>query len=191
MGTPSISQTQSPTNKRTPTMTDRCGWWCAGHNSAWLEKCQWSICSDCSSCPFPSPDVCEWWCRGLEDQCSWQSCSGCHVCTDSPTHSRPTSSPAPSLAPSPSAFTADPCGQSRPWNDISIQSALGMTFRGVTIRTDGGVDLCKDCAVRCWLQMRGLCAGLAWEEGQRRCTYFSRIDGVVIGSATVAVTTTS
>merc|ERR1712137_1229116 len=34
-----------------------------------------------------------------------------------------------------------------------LHSASGAAFEGATIRTDGGVKLCQDCANRCYVQM--------------------------------------
>merc|ERR1719401_1483781 len=45
----------------------------------------------------------------------------------------------------------------------TLQSADEFTFCGETIRTDGGLHLCNDCAVRCWLQMSGECVGVVME----------------------------
>jgi hypothetical protein len=66
-------------------------------------------------------------------------------------------------------------------------------LRGTAMRTDGGVKLCNDCAVRCWLQMKGECVGFVMEyyegnTGRGSCTYFSDIDGIVPEGGT-AVTT--
>jgi len=65
-----------------------------------------------------------------------------------------------------------------------LQAADEYTFCGETIRTDGGLHLCNDCAVRCWLQLSGRCVGVVMEysEGSTThgsCTYFSRIDSLV------------
>ena len=50
-----------------------------------------------------------------------------------------------------------------------LQAADGYTLRGEVIRTDGGLHVCDDCAVRCWLQMSGQCVGVVMEyyDGER------------------------
>merc|ERR1711920_294531 len=66
------------------------------------------------------------------------------------------------------------------WNR-DLQSAVGATFEGATIRTDHGVRACQDCAQRCFLQI-GDCVGFVFEPYSRgdrgKCTYFSRIGHV-------------
>jgi len=116
----------------------------------------------------------------------------------------PTPIPAPTAAPTASptagqtlaldAFVADPCGAGWPErkgrSGIPLLSANGVTFQGATIRTDGGVRLCEDCAARCWLQMAQVpCVGFVRTKSWQ-CTYFSRIDSVVEeGGDPTAVTT--
>merc|ERR1712048_26166 len=73
--------------------------------------------------------------------------------------------------------------------NIPVQSADGYTFCGETIRTDGGLHVCNDCAVRCWLQMSDQCVGVVMEyngDSRGSCTYFSRIDNVVRSRSGVA-----
>merc|ERR1712014_464274 len=68
--------------------------------------------------------------------------------------------------------------QSCSWAD-DLQSASGVSLEGATIRTDGGVKLCQDCANRCYVQMNN-CVGFVFEPYSNSesgtCTYYSRID---------------
>merc|ERR1712187_1005625 len=79
------------------------------------------------------------------------------------------------------------------WAD-DLQSASGATFEGATIRTDGGVKLCQDCANRCYVQMN-ICVGFVFEPYSNSesgpCAYFSRIDFVMTAEndAILALTT--
>jgi len=89
-------------------------------------------------------------------------------------------------SPSPTSTVSDalldfvplPCA----WQQ-DLRSASGATFEGVKIRSDGGVELCKDCAQRCYAQMRD-CKGFVLEPYSKsnpevgKCTYFSRIDKI-------------
>lgn len=64
-----------------------------------------------------------------------------------------------------------------------LVSSQGFTFRGNIIRKDGGLSLCSDCIVRCWLQMRD-CKGVSlryYDDSTDRgeCTYYSSIDEVL------------
>merc|ERR1712187_48217 len=65
--------------------------------------------------------------------------------------------------------------------ESNLQSMVGARFEGSTIRTDGGVRVCKDCAQRCFAQMQD-CVGFVFEQDSNsdrgKCTYFSRIDAV-------------
>lgn len=77
-----------------------------------------------------------------------------------------------------------------------LRSLSAATFEGVTIRSDGGVQLCKDCAQRCYAQMHD-CVGFVMEPHSSnepqigKCTYFSRIDKIksVENKGTLALTT--
>merc|ERR1711933_276460 len=87
-------------------------------------------------------------------------------------------------------FEPYPCS----WQQ-DLRSASGATFQGVTIRSDGGVQLCKDCAQRCYAQTRN-CIGFVMEPYSNnkldigKCTYFSRIDRIesVKNDGTLALT---
>jgi len=65
----------------------------------------------------------------------------------------------------------------------------GKAIAGDVIRTDGGVDRCKDCAERCWAQMRN-CIGFN-DLGGGRCTYFSSISSLKAAAGTTAVLTST
>merc|ERR1712048_743649 len=89
-------------------------------------------------------------------------------------------------SPSPTSIVSDalldfvplPCA----WQQ-DLRSASGATFEGAKIRSDGGVELCKDCAQRCYAQMRD-CVGFVMEPYSNdrpllgKCTYFLRIDKI-------------
>jgi len=78
---------------------------------------------------------------------------------------------------------------------LALESADEYTFCGETIRTDGGLHMCNDCAVRCWLQMSGQCVGVVMDyrggsTTHGSCTYYSRIDRIVhVQSGVAAVST--
>jgi len=87
------------------------------------------------------------------------------------------------VAPTPSSsqFAPHPCGQESAWQ-AELVVASGVKFQGNQIRTDYGVHICRDCAVRCWLQMPATCKGLVFEQTTGNdvgsCTYFSSIDDI-------------
>merc|ERR1712176_334758 len=66
---------------------------------------------------------------------------------------------------------------------MDLRKATGATFQGAIILIDDDVDLCRDCAQRCFFEMID-CVGFVLEPkydnnpqfGQ--CTYFSRIDSI-------------
>jgi hypothetical protein len=101
-------------------------------------------------------------------------------------HVRVASIPSPSPVSEPAAssassqFVSHPCGTGSAW-ETALVVADGSGFRGESIRSDGNVHICRDCAVRCWLQMPGTCKGFVFEQGSERdvgsCTYFSSISG--------------
>eukprot|EP00930_Biecheleria_cincta_P002754 TRINITY_DN103750_c0_g1_i1.p1 TRINITY_DN103750_c0_g1~~TRINITY_DN103750_c0_g1_i1.p1 ORF type:complete len:591 (+),score=76.80 TRINITY_DN103750_c0_g1_i1:73-1845(+) len=78
--------------------------------------------------------------------------------------------------------------------NAGLYSASGSKFFGVEIRSDGGVKICEDCVVRCYLQMSD-CVGAHFQlyyPGSSRgiCTYFSRIDGLTAAQGYTALTKT-
>jgi hypothetical protein len=79
-----------------------------------------------------------------------------------------------------SQFVSHPCGAGSTW-EADLVVADGTVFRGKSIRTDGGLHICRDCAARCWLQMHGTCKGFVFEPEDGNdvgsCTYFSSISG--------------
>merc|ERR1712151_339374 len=101
-----------------------------------------------------------------------------HVHVASIPSASPASESAASLAPS--QFVSHPCGTGSTW-EADLVVADGSGFRGESIRTDGNVHVCRDCAVRCWLRMPGTCKGFVFAQGSERdkgsCTYFSSISG--------------
>jgi len=86
----------------------------------------------------------------------------------------PTTTALPSGSDSSPSFEPHACN----WAD-DLHSASGATFEGATIRTDGGVKLCQDCANRCYVQMNN-CMGFVFEpysnSDSGTCTYYSRVD---------------
>merc|ERR1712151_854500 len=98
--------------------------------------------------------------------------------------------PAPIGDSSAVSFKPQPCN----WED-DLHSAAGTNFEGATIRTDGGVRICQDCAQRCFAQMSD-CVGFVFEQysnsDRGTCTYFSRIDSlrIVTNGNIFALTTT-
>lgn len=87
-----------------------------------------------------------------------------------------------------SAFAGGLCG------NADLYSARASKFLGVEIRTDGGLKICKDCAVRCYLQMSD-CVGANFKldyqgSSQGTCTYFSQVDGVAPAQGYTALTKT-
>jgi len=89
--------------------------------------------------------------------------------------------PVPAPSPSSSHFVPHPCGQESGWQS-ELVVANGMKLQGNEIRTDYGVHICRDCAVRCWLMMPATCKGIVFKQTTSKdvgsCTYFSSIDGV-------------
>jgi len=86
------------------------------------------------------------------------------------------------------AFAGGLCG------NAGLYSARASKFFGVEIRTDGGVKMCKDCAVRCYSQMSD-CVGANFKldyPGSSRgtCMYFSQVDGVAPAQGYTALTKT-
>eukprot|EP00927_Polykrikos_kofoidii_P025548 TRINITY_DN2292_c0_g1_i5.p1 TRINITY_DN2292_c0_g1~~TRINITY_DN2292_c0_g1_i5.p1 ORF type:complete len:1175 (-),score=137.28 TRINITY_DN2292_c0_g1_i5:107-3631(-) len=74
---------------------------------------------------------------------------------------------------------------------LQLKEGKRTEFRGVTIREDGGVAKCKDCAGRCWLQ--GIqCVGFVFKayEGSDTgtCTYYSSIVDSIPSNDAVSVT---
>merc|ERR1711972_351032 len=92
----------------------------------------------------------------------------------------PPATPAPA---SPAVCSENPCTY-RSWPTGMYKCAVA-GFEGTVIRSDPPMDLCVDCASRCWFQMRN-CVGFTTSSsvGQRGvCTYYSAITGVRDGPA--------
>jgi len=104
--------------------------------------------------------------------------------------------PAPTRVAATAQVSPDPCSASSPWQgERRLVSVEGFSLEGLTIRSDACLEMCKDCATRCWLQTLG-CVGFAWERPPScgrlgKCTYYSRIDNVVPSAGVTAVTTVS
>merc|ERR1712048_106256 len=102
-----------------------------------------------------------------------------------------TSVPTPAPTPKPTPTTTSPGLSSSlsfeqypcKW-ERDLQSMAGATFEGATIRADGGVSVCQDCAQRCFAQMASTCVGFKFEpysnNDRGKCTYFSRIDSLKV-----------
>merc|ERR1712048_891772 len=115
-----------------------------------------------------------------------------------------TSVPTPAPTPKPTPTTTSPGLSSSlsfeqypcQW-ERDLQSMAGATFEGATIRADGGVSVCQDCAQRCFAQMQRTCVGFRFEpssdSNRGTCTYFSRIESIQISDniESLALTTTA
>merc|ERR1719336_2264074 len=95
----------------------------------------------------------------------------------------------------PSQWAADPCGAAKPWpGDPQLFSSSNLSFAGGVIRVEADVNLCTDCAARCYLEMQS-CIGFAFvpliESDRGACTYFSSITTVEFSHGVEAVTTSA